>query len=87
MGKALAVVLALGLGGVLWWFGRTPKDSPDRRHAKIQVLLWSWILFGNLPGAFGYPPLGLVVAAFSLSGLFLSATFVQLVRARRERRA
>ena len=87
MDKALVIVLALGLVGVLWFFRRSHPNSPDRAIAKVQVLLWSGLLVGNLPRALAYQPLWLAVASFALSGLLFGATVVHLVRARRERRA
>ena len=83
MDKAFVTVLALGLAGALWYFRRSGRKTPDRHVAKVQVLLWAGLLFGNLPRAIGYEPSGLAVTSFSLSGVFLLATLVQLVRGKR----
>jgi hypothetical protein len=86
MDKALVIVMALGLAAALWFCRRSGRNTPDRPVAKVQVLLWSGLLFGYLPRAVGYEPSGLAIASFSLSGLFLLATLVQLVRGKRARR-
>ena len=85
MDKAFVIVLALGLAGALWFFRRSGRNTPDRHVAKVQVLLWSGLMLGNLPRAVDYEPQGLTIASFSLSGLFLLATFVQVVRGKRVR--
>ena len=87
MAKALSVVMVLGLLWALWLFRRSGMNSLGRQVAKVQVLLWSGLLFGNLPSAFGFQPPVLMVVSFSLSGLFFLATVVQIVRAKRARRA
>ena len=85
MARALFVVLTLGLLWALWLLRRSGTDSADRQVAKVQVFLWSGLLFGNLPNVFGFQPPALMVVSFSLSGLFFLATVVQLVRAKRIR--
>lgn len=70
-----------------WLFLRARQGSPDHHFMKIQALLWSGVLFGNLPGAFELPGSSLAVGSRVLGGILLLASFVQLFRTKRVRQS
>ena len=76
-------LFVLHLAGAGWLFYRARQGSPDRHVAKIQVLLASGMMFGNLPSAFELSPSILSIGSRVVGGALLLATFVELRRRKR----
>jgi hypothetical protein len=85
--KVLFGIVALMLVASLWLFLRVRKGSADRHFTKIQVLLWSGMLFANMPGALGLELSGAAVASFVVGGILLLASFVQIRQTKRLRQS
>jgi hypothetical protein len=81
--RLLFGAFVLHLAFAIWLFSRAREGSPDRHVAKIQVLLASGMMFGNLPTAFDLSTSVLSIGIRVLAGVLLVATFAQVRRGQR----
>jgi len=73
----------LHLAFATWLFVRAREGSPDRRLAKIQMLLAAGMMSANLPGAFNLSASVLSIGSRVVAGILLLAAVVSLRRPKR----